>query len=209
MIVDDGSTDGTEELVRGWQKLDEIPIIFVWQENRGKLVAVNRALSMARGELILLLDLDDWCLPEALALLTQAWLSIPTDQRESFSGVTCLCQDTSGQIIGNPFPSDSLDAFPWEVQYRYRVRGEKWGTQRRDLMLRFPFPEIPEEKFVPQSLMWNRIGCKYKKRFINQPLRIYDMSTSGSLSSQKSCLRPAPLDLLCTMPNWLNCRSAS
>lgn len=189
VIVDDGSSDGTESLVHGWQAEDKIDIVYAWKPNGGVHTARNAAVAVARGELVLLLDSDDWCEPDALEELMNAWENIPSPERESFSGVTCLCHTPDGQLVGDKFPHDTMDAYPYEMDWQYRIRGEKWGTQRRDLMLQYPFPVFAGEKFCPESLVWNRIGKRYKKRFINKSLRVYDMGSTDGLSRAFVLLR--------------------
>lgn len=173
LIVDDGSTDGTAALVRGWAAASPFPIRHVWQPHRGKHVAFNRAVAEARGELFLVLDSDDACVPEALARFMHHWLAIPAAERERFSAVTALCVDQHGALVGTPFPRDVLDSDPLELRYRHRVRGEKWGFQRTDVLRRFPFPAPAERTYLPEGLLWNRIGRHYRTRFVNERLRIY------------------------------------
>lgn len=182
VIVDDGSSDGTGSLVRGWQTEDEIRIVYAWQPRRGVHTARNAGVVAAHGELIVLLDSDDWCESYGLEELMNAWEGIPSAEREAFSGVTCLAHAPDGQLIGDKFPHDTMDVHPYEMWWTYHVSGDKWGSERRELMIKYPWPEFDGEKFCPESLVWNRIGKRYKKRFINKPLEIVDTSGVDRLS---------------------------
>lgn len=173
LIVDDGSTDNTKELVERWQKEADFPIRYFYQENQGKHIAFNRAVKLAQGELFLPLDADDACVPEALERFLYHWNSIPEDVRHAFSGITCLCKDEQGNIVGDRFPKDVIDSDELEMPHRYKVRGEKWGFHRTDVLKQFPFPDLPKVGLIPEGIVWNRIAVSYKKRFINEPLRIY------------------------------------
>lgn len=186
LIVDDGSGDGTDELVSGFMAEKKIVIRYLQQPNGGKHVAFNRGVREARGELFLPFDSDDSCVPVALENFRAHWLSIPESLREEFSGITCLCKNERGESIGGELPSVFLDGHPYEVVSRYRLVGEKWGFHLTRILKEYPFPEFQGERFVPEGLIWNRIGTSYKIRFINEALRIYYDSTDGlSASSLK------------------------
>ena len=174
LVVDDGSKDDTKSLVLRWCAEADFPIRYLHQENQGKHVACNRAVRVARGRFFLTLDSDDTCVPDALFKLRYYWDTIPEHQRYRFSAVTVLCMDERGAVVGDKFPSHITDSDSLDCYYRLKVRGEKWGFQRTDIMREFPFP-VPQQRLshVPEGIVWSRISRKYKTRFVNEPLRVY------------------------------------
>ncbi len=62
IVVDDGSTDGTEEMI----KTADYAVRYYWQENRGEAVSRNRLIELARGRFITFLDSDDLLMPDAI-----------------------------------------------------------------------------------------------------------------------------------------------
>ena len=66
LIVDDGSTDNTEEIVQKWINTNKISIVYLKQENGGKHRAFNRAVQIAKGEIFICLDSDDYYIETAL-----------------------------------------------------------------------------------------------------------------------------------------------
>ena len=173
LIIDDGSTDGTGDLVAGWQAEADFPIRYFWQPNGGKHIATNHGVAEARGTLFLTLDSDDECVPEALERFKYHWDSIPTEQCAQFSGVTALARNQYGNIVGSCFPHVLTDSESLEIHYKYGVTGEKWGFQCTDVMREFPFPDLPGVGYLPESVVWYQIAAKYKTRFVNEVLRIY------------------------------------
>jgi glycosyltransferase involved in cell wall biosynthesis len=183
LIVDDGSTDETRAQVEQWTAEAQFPIRYEFQRNQGKQAAFNRGVRLACGEFFLPLDSDDSCVPEALQVFHDAWLDIPPDQRSEFSGVCALCMDEQGKLIGMPFPADVFDAPNTVIIHKYRIKGEKWGFQRTDVLREYPFPELPGQRFVPEDVVWSRIASRFKERFVNRMLRVY-FNSDGTASDQ-------------------------
>ena len=179
IIVDDGSLDGTSKLVQEWICDGVFNIRYFYQRNLGKHFAFNVGVIEASGELFLPLDSDDACVSWALERFSFHWDSIPSNIRDLYSGITCLCYDQKGKVIGGALPSQTIDGHPYEVMSSLNRKGEMWGFHRTEILRQFKFPEIPGEKFVPEGLIWNRIGKEYLIRFINEPLREYYDSKDG------------------------------
>lgn len=178
LIVDDGSSDSTGDLVASWKA--DFPIRFHWKPNGGKHTAVNLGVRMAAGELIAQLDSDDQCFPESLERFHRQWQGIP--QPERFAAVVGLCCDEHGQIIGSRYPGDFCDSFSLGQALALVNGAERWGVIRTDVWRQFPAPEFPGERFIPEGIFQNRILQKYAVRYFNEPVRIYHRS-SDSLSN--------------------------
>ena len=195
LIIDDGSTDGTTELVEQWRSSASFPLRYFVQAHAGKHVAHNRALDEARGKFFLILDSDDVCTPTALERMLYHWNSIPIERRAQFSGVAGLCCDQNGMIVGDEYPSAPLDISLREQRYVYRVRGEKWGPDLTEILRRFRFPEIPETNFMPEGAIWLEVAKHYKMRCVNEVFRIYyveDDCTGATLTRKETFADNAP-----------------
>ena len=194
LLIDDGSTDGTRELVESWATVAPFPVRYIWQPNSGKHVAYNRALAEAQAPFFTLLDSDDACEPNALERLAAHWQSIPAEQQEAFSGVGCLCRDQYGAIVGERFPTEPFDANVREVYYLHRIHGEKWGMQRTEVLKRFPFPALAGTKFIPEAVVWNAISKTYRLRWVNDALRVYFIGSedAGETLSRQGLRDNAP-----------------
>lgn len=183
IVIDDGSTDGTEAQIKQWQQEAAFPISYYWQENQHKKTAINHGVLKARGELLVILDSDDQLQFNALTDMARTWRDIPARDRAHYAAVTGLCKAPSGRIVGDMYPYDLFDASPLDLQYKFNIRGEKFGCLSTEVMRRFPFPEHIEG-FVPESLVWRVIArAGYKTRFVNQVYRVY-FDSNDSLSKQ-------------------------
>lgn len=192
LIVDDGSTDATAQLISGWQQESRLKIRYFRQSNAGKHAAFNRGVSEAYGDLFLPLDSDDTLPDSALETFRNRWLEIPEELRSEFSGVTCQCVDERGGIVGTPLLTAFVDGYPSEVVSSLGLRGERFGFHRTSILKQFPFPVLEGERFVPEGLIWNRIGKQYKIRFIADTLRVYRDSSDGLSASMTQIRRRSP-----------------
>ncbi len=182
LIVDDGSTDNIKEKIIHYQRISLFPISYRYQDNAGKHIACNNAVKHARGAFFLTFDSDDACIHDALQILIDTWTSIPEDNRHEFSAVTGLCVNERYELVGTKFPYSPFDSNSLDSYYKYKIRGEKWGFQKTDVMKEFLFEESIKNQYVFEGSVWTRIARKYKTRYINIPLRIYYSLDVGHVS---------------------------
>lgn len=100
------------------------------------------------------------------------WDSIPPNQKDKFSAVSALAKFPNGKVDGKKFSKDVLDSDSIELVFKYHVKGDKWGFHRTDVLAQFPFPELPNVKFIPEALVWFELSRKFKTRFVNEALLI-------------------------------------
>ncbi len=77
IIVDDGSDDGTAELIAQLKQKSQRKILYIHQGNMGAAAARNRGLEAASHDFIAFLDSDDWFHPQKLAIQVDAMQANP------------------------------------------------------------------------------------------------------------------------------------
>ena len=72
LIMDDGSTDNTRRIVSEYVKENIIDIKYFYQENQGKMVAINNLVKKSTGDLIVECDSDDYFTKDAFLIIKEA-----------------------------------------------------------------------------------------------------------------------------------------
>jgi len=194
IVVDDGSTDGTEALVRGWAREAGFPIVYRWQPNQGKHVALNRAVALARAPLTAIIDSDDAYLPHALERLLALWETIPPAQRPGFAGVEARGRLPDGRLVGAPAAVPVRDSDYFEIWAWHGADGDTVGMHRTDVLRAYPFPEDAVGALVPESLVWHRIALRYRTRFVEEVLSVKEYQPEGlSARPLSAWIRDAPV----------------
>jgi glycosyltransferase involved in cell wall biosynthesis len=179
VIVDDGSTDDTRNLVQEWVAKGAVPIQYVWQENQGIHAAHNTALEHARGLLFIRLDSDDLMLPQALERIKAHWEAIPDDQKPRFAGVGGMCLNEDGTVSGEPYPQDVIDSDYLEIFKYCRMNGERREALRTEVLREYPYPRIGAERWLRPTLILRRMAHRYRIRFTNELLQVNRHAPGG------------------------------
>lgn len=182
VVVNDGSTDDIESLLAVYQQQATFPMTVIHQPNKGKHGAWNAALKIAKGELFVPADSDDAFEPDALEKFKTYWEAIPKDQRASFSGINVLCKEAkSGLVVGDRYPHDGMVTNNIELQYKYQLKGEKWGCIRTELLQARPFPDV-KGSFFTENYLWYQLAKSFNVVCYNTVLRTYFIDDGDRVS---------------------------
>lgn len=177
IVVDDGSTDGTEELIQQWLKENKIRIVYIKQINGGKHRAFNRAVQMAKGKIFICLDSDDYYIENALAVLASYYEEVK--ENAEIAGFSCLVSDFEENLIGTELPDDRFVSSHYDLYHKYNVKGDKGLIYYTDILKQYPFPEFSNEYFIPEALILNRMSRDYSVYCINYSLCRVEYRTDG------------------------------
>ena len=146
LVVDDGSTDNTQELIQSFVKEALIEIRYIKQPNGGKHRALNRGVKAAIGELFFIVDSDDYLADNALEQIAKHYDDIRDDA--SFAGVCGIRAFFSGKRIGGDCDFGILDCSSLDFRYKYHYKGDMAEVFKTEILRQYPFPEIEGEKFA-------------------------------------------------------------
>ncbi len=181
LIVDDGSTDNTRDLVREFRSKDiDFEIKYFYQENKGKHIAINSGLTHAKGFFFLIADSDDYFDFNTLNVFTNIWSSLDDKSKDKCAGIWCNCKYENGGLVGTPFPYLGLYTYS-DFKYRHKITGEKWHIERTDILKKFPFPNIKvgDNFYYGEGAIWRKIYKEYTFFGTNEMLRTYVHSEDG------------------------------
>ena len=186
IVIDDGSSDNTAELVNHWANEGKIDITYVYQRNSGKHIAVNNAVKISKGNWIVLADSDDAFRADAFEFFIKEIERLPdTYQDKPFRGISCRCYDEDNKsILGDPFPNGKyyIDSREDDFKYKLKIRGELWGISKKEVMEKYPFPELKNSHYYPESIIWDSMSDEYVTRYINEPIRYYYRDAENSIT---------------------------
>lgn len=192
IIINDGSTDNTANLIKTFiNQHHEIDITYIYQDNSGKHIAWNKSVELAKGQLFVPADADDSFFPDTLEFFHQEWNSLSSIEQKAISGINVLCYDNDTEnIVGPPFPIDGMKTNNLNLQYKFKVNGEKWGCIRIDLLKGRRFPIVKNSHF-PEDYLWLHFAKNFQVICFNKPLRIYYTTKTGII---QTCLHKKNID---------------
>ena len=162
IIVDDGSTDNTKELIDRYIKENKIKIKYIFKKNGGKHTALNVGTKEAKGELIIILDSDDYLDDKAVEYVEQYWKKYKNNKK--------LCGITFIKEIENPFykvkPFSEKISNMIEYKYNENNPTDMCEIIRTDLLKKYPYPEFEGEKFLSEVIVSGEISKKYDMVYV-------------------------------------------
>lgn len=170
IITDDGSSDGTDALVKEWiVRCEDFPIIYNPLPHVGIPRALNSGVQNAHSNWFLMLDSDDYLKPNAVEKILQ-WLP-EIEENDEFVGIGFARCFPNGKYMKNQEPIfnpnlDYVDATNIE-RPKYNLDMDMCEVNRVSLLKKFPFQVWTTESYAPEQLNYNEIafiGHKYRWR---------------------------------------------
>lgn len=178
LIVDDGSSDNTKEVVEEWIQQALIPIRYIYQENQGMHGAHNTAYHNINSKLNTCIDSDDWMPDDAVEKIIDFWNKNGDDKYAGFMG---LDVDPQNNVIGTRFPEGLKECTLRGFYEDYNGKGDKKLVYRTDVINKYPdYPIFEGEKFVGLGSKYSLIDQDYNILVLNEPLVIVEYQQDGS-----------------------------
>lgn len=175
LIMDDGSTDHTKTLIDKWKEEKKLEIKYYYQENQGKMAAINKIIKEVTGDLIVECDSDDYFSQNAFEIIRKAWEE-NKDEQDCYA-ICFLKYNQENRNMGNTFKNKKTTMF--DLYFKEGEDGEKALVFFSQIRKQYGHKLEKKEKFVTEARMYYEMDLDYKIRCINEPIMICEYQEEG------------------------------
>ncbi|MFL9922559.1 glycosyltransferase family 2 protein [Paraburkholderia fungorum] len=183
LVVDDGSSDDTQQLISHLKAERRIAIRYLSKPNGGKHTALNAGIALTESPLVFIVDSDDFLTANAVERVLAVWGQHASPR---LSGLSFLRGTSPSQPLGRTFPAHCMIASYIDMRFNRGVTGDKAEVYRTDVLKAYPFPEFRGERFLAEDAVWARIGLLYDMVHVNEIIYISNYLEGGLTLGDKS-----------------------
>lgn len=189
LIIDDGSSDNTKEIVEKWINEGIINIRYYYQNNQGMHGAHNTAYELIETELNVCIDSDDYMTDDAVEKILRFW---EENKRDDIAGIAALDGYSEVDIIGDKFPVGIEESTVFDIYNKYKIKGDKKFIYKTKLTKDYPYPIFEGEKYISLGYKYAKIDKKYPLLLMNDIVCIVEYMEDGSSKNMLKQYRKNP-----------------
>lgn len=190
IIVDDGSTDETKTQVQNFIEENKVSIKYCYQQNRGKMAAINEATKFATGDLIVDCDSDDSFVEDAFEKIEKNAHKL--FENENLYGMIFLKKEENGKISGKAFDSQEKITTMFDLYFKEDIQGEKIIVFNSKIRKQYRHELENNEKFITEARMYHKIDEKYKALAINDVIQKGSYIENGYTKNINKTFKQSP-----------------
>ncbi|MGO5180758.1 glycosyltransferase family 2 protein [Catenibacterium mitsuokai] len=179
MIIDDGSTDNTKEVVDLWKLNNNgFEIQYYYKENGGLHTAYNEAIEHINTELCVCIDSDDYMPDNAVEIILDFWKKNGSNE---YAGIVGLDYTIDNHVIGDLLPDKkSVNLIDLLIGKYHIHNGDRTNVVRTELYKKVaPMISFEGEKNFSPHYMHLQISKKYNFLVLNKNLRYVEYQADG------------------------------
>ncbi|ATM96828.1 WbcL protein [Yersinia frederiksenii] len=188
LIIDDGSTDNTLDVVKEFQNESRLKINYIFQVNSGKQAAWNLAVKNANGKYFIGLDSDDALVTNSISKL----LSIKTvfDDKEIIA-IRAVSVNSETMRPNNCYLFNADKKNSWFEEFSSGIRGERIDLFKTELLRKYFYPVESGVNFIPEIWLYSTVSKNYKFYYSSILVRIFFDDENTNRLSKSSITRHA------------------
>lgn len=184
VVVDDGSTDDTEDIMGNiLKKVNPFPISYVRKENGGKHTALNASHPYIHGRYVLILDSDDKLTSDAVVTIRKEWKQYENNQ---LIGLLIFLRENSQHTLCAYANDEYVPVDLLNYKRTTVLSSDCCEILRSELFKKYPFPVFEGEHFLAETALWYRVGLESKCVYINKPIYICEYLDGGLTKSGRT-----------------------
>lgn len=188
IIVDDGSTDNTKEIINKWINENKIKIRYFYQDNQGKPIAHNYGVKKAEGELFTCVDSDDYLKENAVEII----LKNTCINKENCVGMVGICITKDNKPSGTCMPENIDYATLGDLYNKHKYKGDTILIYKTDIIKKYEFPQIEGEKFIPETYLYDKIDQEGKLAIIREGIYVCEYLQDGYTKNVRKLIMNNP-----------------
>lgn len=156
IIMDDGSVDNTKKVVDKWIEKEDIKIEYHYQENQGKMRAINNGMKYVKGDIVIEIDSDDYLMDDVLTKVSEDYEKLGDLNVYGIAYKRYLLdRDNKVEGINNKV----IKLF--DIHNKYEYDFDMALTFKADVRKNNEYPLEGDEKFVTESRLYYMLDQKY------------------------------------------------
>lgn len=181
LVIDDGSTDNTYEVVSKYINESKIKIKYFYKENGGKHTALNYGVKKVNTKYVIILDSDDYLKEDCIEIVLKKWNKY--DKNKKIGCLSFLKVFPNNKVIGKTYEESEIISNHIDFRYNRSLLGDMCEVFRSSVLKKYPFPVFENEKFLSEAIVWNKIAYDYDTVYINYPIYVANYLEDGLTSN--------------------------
>lgn len=175
LIMDDGSTDNTKQVVQQFIEGKKIQIKYNYQENQGKMIALNNLIMEVSGDVIIECDSDDYFTDDAFNIIEEEFNK--NKDRKDIYAICFLKYDLQGNNIGKELKNKETTMF--DLYFKEGEDGEKSLVYFSDIRKKYRYKLENNERFGTEARLHHEMDLTNKIICRNKPIMICEYQKDG------------------------------
>lgn len=182
IIIDDGSTDNTKDVIDTF-KTSKFDIKYIYKKNGGKHTALNLGIKSCIGLLTFIVDSDDWLKTNAIESIITIYDKYK--ENEKLAGFSFLREYPDGKLnVKSNYENEYIGSYNQVRIYEQNI-GDMAEVYYTNILKKYSFPEIKDEKFLSEDIVWIEIGKKYDLVFLDYSIYISNYLSDGLTKNRR------------------------
>lgn len=188
IIIDDGSTDDTNKTVAKWIKEASFEIKYIFQENAGKMQAINNGCKHISGEVMLEVDSDDYLTNNALKIINDDFLNL----KDNVYGILYRKELINKNVSKDDALNNKIIKL-FDLHNKYNLDYDMAIVFKSEVRKKYFYELIEDEKFITEARLYYKLDQLYDGLLIkNDVIMVCEYMEDGYSNNIKDIFKKYP-----------------